>query len=221
MNVYKQIFWRDLLVIARSGSDWISAVVFFSLVVLMVPIVVVPMIPNCVWFMPVIIWMAMLLAVLLAQDVLWRDDYLNGVLQQLMIAHVGRVRCLLSRLLVHWLIYLVPLVTIAGLFAMSVGMPLASVRVLCYSMVLGSPLLVLLGSLCGALTVTLPRSGVLLTVLSLPLYAPVLILGCGAVMMSLNGFGYSGQFALLLAMDLLAVLLIPYAIFVTLRESIG
>src|SRR5262249_13160883 len=99
--------------------------------------------------------------------------------------------------------------------------PVTSIKALAVSLLVGTPALIMVGSLGGALTITLPRGGVMLALLLLPLYVPILVLGCSAVLMSLQGFNYYAQLALLLALDIGVILLLPWAIAGIIKVSIG
>ncbi len=221
LPVYRLLFKRECLVIWRCGADWLGMLAFFAIVVALVPMVVLPAIADASVVLTVVAWMVILLNVVLAQEVLWREDYNSGALQQFVLGHVTHIWWLLLRIGLHWLFFILPLIMLTALFAYSVSMPLASIKMLCYSLLLGTPGLALIGSLCGVLTVVLPRGGLLLSLVSLPLFVPVMVLGCGAVLLSLNGVISNGHLALLVALDLIALIGIPPGIYYMLREVVG
>lgn len=219
--MYYRCLQRELWLVARNSAEWAAIVSFFVMIVMMLPVMGVALLADAAWLLIFVVWIAALLSTMLAQACLWRDDYENKIFEQLVLADVSGSAVILVKILLHWICYLLPLGILGPILGLSMHLPLASTEVLCYSLVLGTLGLGLLGSLCGALTITLPRGGVLLALLALPLYVPILVLGCGATLLALQGFDYSGHLALLLAMDVIGILLVPKVIFAVIKASIA
>ncbi|MNO93493.1 Heme exporter protein B [compost metagenome] len=166
-------------------------------------------------------WVAALLAVLLSLDGLFRSDFEDGSLEQWVLSPHPLPLLVLAKVLAHWLISGLALVLLAPLFALMLGLPGRCLPVLLLSLLLGTPILSLLGAVGAALTVGLKRGGLLLALLILPLYIPVLILGSGALQASLQGLPTAGHLLWLSSLTALALTLTPFAIAAGLKISVG
>ncbi len=164
-----------------------------------------------------VLWLAVLLAGLLSLDNLFRGDAEDGSLEQWMLAPVPLWWLVLVRTLVHWLTTAVPVILAAPLLGELLHLPRAQLPVLLVSLLLGTPILSLLGAVVAALTVGMRRAGVLVALLALPLYVPVLVFGAGEVAASAQGLDAVGALLLLGAGLVLAVVLAPLAAAAALR----
>lgn len=156
-----------------------------------------------------VLWLAVLLAGLLALDSLFRGDAEDGSLEQWMLAPVPLWWLVLVRTVMHWLTTAVPVIIAAPVLGELLHLPRAQLPVLMASLLLGTPILSLLGAVVAALTVGMRRAGVLVALLALPLYVPVLVFGAGAVVATAQGLDASGALLLLGAGLVLSLVLAP------------
>lgn len=156
-----------------------------------------------------VLWLAVLLAGLLALDNLFRGDAEDGSLEQWMLAPVPLWWLVLIRTLMHWLTTALPMIVAVPFLGELLHLPHAQLPVLLLSLLLGTPILSLLGAVVAALTVGMRRAGILLALLALPLYVPVLVFGAGAVAAAAQGFDAIGALLLLGAGLVLALVLAP------------
>ena len=166
-----------------------------------------------------VLWLAVLLAGLLALDSLFRGDAEDGSLEQWMLAPVPLWWLVLVRTVMHWLTTAVPVIIAAPLLGELLHLPRAQLPVLMASLLLGTPILSLLGAVVAALTVGMRRAGILLALLALPLYVPVLVFGAGAVAQSAQGFDPGGALLFLGAGLVACLVLAPPATAAALRVA--
>lgn len=212
---------RDLTLLLRRRSEVINPLVFFALVITLFPLGLSPEPRLLAEIAPGLLWVAALLATQLSLDALFRGDYDDGSLEQLLLAPQPLSVLVLSKVAVHWLLTGLPLALMAPLLGVMLALPVGSYGVLIVSLALGSASLSLVGAIGAALTVGLSRGGVLLSLLVLPLYIPVLIFGAGAVQVALLGGSAAPHLAILGALLSLALMLAPWAIAAALRISIN
>ncbi len=169
---------------------------------------------------PGVIWVTALLAVMLSMESLFRSDFDDGSLEQLLLSPQPLYFHLQVKVLAHWLVTGLPLVVISPLLGLLLQLPAAGYAPLLLGLLLGTPALSMIAAIGTALTVGLARSGLLLAVLVLPLSIPVLVFGAGLVDTALNGLPLSGVVAVLGALLVLAGTLAPLAIGAALRISV-
>ena len=167
-----------------------------------------------------VVWVAALLASMLSLARLFADDHHDGTLEQLLLSATPLPLLVFAKMAAHWLASGLLLALISPLLALQFDMPAGAVGVLALSLLLGTPLLSLIGGIGAALTVGVRGGGVLLSLLVLPLYVPVIIFGAGAVDASTSGLGIDGHFSLLAAMLVSALFLAPLATAAALRISL-
>ena len=212
---------RDLAVATRRRADSLNLVGFFVLACTMFPLAVGPETKLLQTLSPGRLWVAALLAVLLSLDGLFRSDFEDGSLEQWVLSSHPLPLLVLAKVLAHWAFSGLALVILSPLLALMLGLPVACLPVLLMSLLLGTPVLSLLGAVGAALTVGLKRGGLLLALLILPLYIPVLILGSGALQAALQGMPATGYLLWLGSLTALAVTLTPFAIAAGLKISVG
>ena len=211
---------RDLKLALRRRSDTLACLVFFGMVASLFPLGVGPE-PDMLRTMgPGVAWVAALLSSMLSLNRLFTDDYLDGTLEQMVLSPTPLPVLVLSKALAHWLSSGLLLVVASPVIAVQFGLSVAASGVLCLSLLVGTPLLSLVGAIGAALTVGVRGAGVLVSLLVLPLVMPVLIFGASAVQDSAAGMSVSGHFSLLGAMLLLALVLAPLAAAAALRISL-
>ncbi len=211
---------RDLILAMRRRSDVLSTLFFFVIVVSLFPLGVGPEMATLRTIGPGVLWVAALLASMLSLGRLFSSDYADGTLEQLLIAPQPLSLMVLGKVLAHWLSTGAPLVAIAPLLALQFDLPANASMVLTKTLLLGTPVLSLIGASGAALTLGVRGSGALIALLVLPLYVPVLIFGAGAVEAELTGLGAGANLSLLAAFLVLALLLTPWATAAALRISL-
>ena len=164
-----------------------------------------------------IVWVCVLLAGVLGLDALYRSDAEDGGLEQMLLSPAPLALLVAVRVLVHWLTTALPVILIAPLLAEMLALDRALLPVLMISLLLGSPLLSLVGAVIAALTVGLRRSGMLLPLLVMPLYVPVLVFGAGSVAAAAQGLDHGGALLLLAGGGILALVFAPLAAAAALR----
>ncbi|PTU73310.1 heme exporter protein CcmB [Pseudomonas mangrovi] len=220
-NVFTLLLVREARLLFRRPAELANPLVFFAVVIALFPLAVGPESQQLRNLSPGLLWVAALLAVLLSLDGLFRSDFEDGSLEQWVVSPHPLSLLVLAKVVAHWLFSGLALVLLSPLLALMLGLPAHCVPVLLVSLLLGTPVLSLLGAVGAALTVGLKRGGLLLALLILPLYIPVLILGTGALQASLQGLPAAGQLLWMASLTALAVTLAPFAIAAGLKISIG
>src|SRR5262245_25142763 len=217
LDVLGCIVRRDLLLAVREKSDVATALLFFVIVTTLFPLGIgaEPALLRAI--APGVIWVAALLSSLLSLGRLFAADYADGTLEQMVLGAAPLGALAAAKALAHWLVSGLPLVLIAPLIALQYDLPTSLYGVLALSLLLGTPVLSLIGAIGAALTLGLRGGGVLLSLLVLPLYVPVLIMGAGGVELAAAGMGAQGHLLLLAAMLVGAAAFAPWAIAAALR----
>ncbi len=221
MSVFILLLRREARLLFRRPAELANPLVFFAIVVALFPLAVGPESQLLQTLSPGLVWVAALLAVLLSLDGLFRSDFEDGSLEQWVLSPHPLAMLVLAKVLAHWIFSGLALVLLAPLLALMLGLPSHCLPVLLGSLLLGTPVLSLLGAVGAALTVGLKRGGLLLALLILPLYIPVLILGSGALQAALQNMPATGQLLWLASLAALAVTLAPFAIAAGLKISVG
>lgn len=211
---------RDVLIALRRRAEMANPLLFFLMVCTLFPLGIGPEPTRLAALAPGVIWVVALLACLLASDGLFRTDYDDGSLEQMLLSPASTYLLALAKSLAHWLITGLPLVLMSPLLAVLLQLPSQAISTLSISLLLGTAILSLVGAIGAALTVGLRRGGLLIALIVLPLYVPVLIFGAGAVQAAVEGFSNSGQLAVLGALLALALPLAPFAVAAALRVSV-
>lgn len=221
LGFFKAILVRDMIAAFRHPSDLVNPLIFFMMVVTLFPLAVSPDKTFLAQAAPGVLWVAALLATLLSLDMLFQADFQDGTLEQLLLSPQPLYAGILAKVAGHWLLTGLPLALLSPLLAFMLFLPGDAIPALIVTLLLGTPILSFIGAVGSALTVGLRKSGLLLSLLVLPLYIPVLIFSAGAVNAAATGLPIQGHIALLGAMLALAVVLAPLAIAAGLRISIG
>ena len=212
---------RDLALSVRARGDMLQPVIFFIIVVSLFPLTVTPEPVMMRAVAPGVIWVAALLSTLLAMDGLFRSDYEDGVLEQIILSPAPLSLLVVGKTVAHWLVTGLPLILISPLLGMLMQLPAEAISTLLLSLALGTPALSLIGAVGVSLTLSARRSGVLLSLIILPLYVPTLIFGAGAVQASLIGLDTSPHLLLLAACSLFSLTVCPLATAAALRISVN
>ena len=198
----------------------LSTLFFFVIVVSLFPLGIGPETQLLRSIAPGVVWVAALLASMLSLGRLFANDYQDGTLEQLLLTPQPLYFIVLGKVLAQWLVAEIPLVLIAPLLGVQFDLSKETLLVLFVSLLLGTPVLSLIGSIGAALTVGLRGSGVLISLLVLPLYIPVLIFGAGAVDASIIGLNPQPNLSLLGAVTVLSLIFAPWATSAALRISL-
>ncbi len=202
---------RDLLLAHRHRGELANPLVFFMMVITMVPLGISPAPEMLAKLAPGMLWVVALLATLLSLDGLFRSDYDDGTFEQLLLSPQPLYLLVLTKVLAHWLVTGLPLTLFAPLLGVMLSLPAEGYGVLVVSLLLGTGCLSLIGSIGAALTVSIRKGGLLLSLIVMPLYLPVLIFGASSVQSAVENTPYQAQLGILGAMLALAVLMAPFA----------
>lgn len=211
---------RDLRIAFRRLPDLASPLMFFAIVITLFPLAISPEPTVLREIGPGVLWVAALLATLLALNTLFRSDFDDGSLEQLALSTHPLPLLVFGKILAHWLISGVPLVVLSPLLALSYDLSLNTLQVLALALLIGTPTLSLLGSVGAALTAGVRQAGGLLALLVLPLMLPVLVFGARATTLAATGQDPAGPLYLLAALAVLAVTLGPFATAAAVRVSL-
>lgn len=218
-SVFAWIVKRDLMLAMRHRADLFTALFFFVIVVSLFPLGIGPEPATLRMIAPGVVWVAALLASMLALERLFAVDHADGTLEQMLLAPQPVSLLVLGKIAAHWLVTGLPLVVIGPVLGLQYDLSADALGVLLVSLLLGTPALSLIGAIGAALTLGLRGGGVLVSLLVLPLYIPVLIFGAGAVEAHVSGLGGESHLYLLGAIGVTALVLAPLATSAALRVS--
>ncbi len=219
IKIFLTIVRRDLSLAFRHQSDVFSTLFFFVIVVSLFPLGIGPEPETLRLIAPGVVWVAALLASMLALERLFSIDHMDGTLEQMMLTPYPLALLVAGKIFAHWLVTGLPLVLIAPILGLQYDLSANALGVLLLSLLLGTPVLSLIGAIGAALTLGLRGGGVLVSLLVLPLTIPVLIFGTGAVEATASGLGGEGHLLMLSAILLLSLFFAPLATALALRVS--
>jgi heme exporter protein B len=220
LNALACVIKRDLLLAFRRRSDVLTTLFFFIIVASLFPLGVGPEPALLRTMAPGILWVAALLASMLALGRLFALDYADGTLEQMLLSSEPLALIVVGKVAAHWLVSGLPLVLLAPLLAIQFDLGAGPSTVLCIGLLIGTPVLSLIGAIGAALTLGVRGGGVLVALLVLPLYIPVLIFGAGAVGAEASGLGGDAHLLLLGGVLAGAAALTPWATAAALRISL-
>ena len=220
-SAFSALLRRDLVIAFRRRSEMINPLLFFTLVTSLFPLGVGSQPKLLALMAPGVVWVAALLAALLSLDTIFRSDFEDGTLEQLLLSAQPVSVLVIAKVLAHWLITGLPLLLMAPLLGNFLGLPSQATGTLVLSLLLGTPALSLIGAIGVGLTVGLRKGGVILSLLVLPLYVPVLIFGAGAVGNAAMGIDATAQMYIMAAFLVLSLTLSPIATAAALRVSLS
>lgn len=215
----KAIFSRDLALAYRQRSELMQPMMFFILVISLFPLGIGPNPATLQKVGPGVIWVAAILSSLLGMERLFKDDYNDGSLEQIMLSATPLPFVVLVKVFTHWLTSILPLLLLSPLLALFLNLTEPMYWALLSTLLLGTPLLSLVGAIAVGLTLGLNRGGVLLALLLLPVFIPLLIFATAAVEAASLQLPYTAQLAIIGAMLLISLALAPFAIAYALRVS--
>ncbi len=211
---------RDMRIAVRVGGGALMGVLFFLVVATLVPFALGPDLALLQRIGPAILWLAALLASLLALDRLFAADHDDGSLDLILTGRASLELVVLFKGIAHWLTTGVPLIITAPLIGLMLNLDARAAGALVLTLLVGTPALTFIGLIGAALAVTLRRGGLLLAVLVLPLAVPVLIFGVAAANAAVTGpVPFGTPFTILCALTLASLVVGPFAAAAALRQE--
>lgn len=214
------VFCMEVTLLLRRSQEWVYPLGFFVIVISLFPLAFTPDPAFLQKFIPGCIWIAALLASLLSIENIFFTEIEDGNMEQLLLSQTPLTLVIFAKLCAQWLVTQLPLVLLTPLLGIMFHLSISAILILACSLLLGTPILTLIGTLIVALTLGLRQQGVLLGLLLLPLVTPVLIFGVNIVQQSQAGFSVAGPLAFLAGLTMFAFTLLPWAIAATLRISL-
>lgn len=220
LSMFRLVVWRDLMLAWRRRADVLATLFFFVMVVSLFPLSVEPDMRLLRTIAPGVVWVAALLASMLSLGRLFANDHADGSLEQMLLTPQPLYLIVVGKVLAHWIVSEIPLVLIAPVVGVQFGLSAKTLLVLAVSLLIGTPVLSLIGAIGAGLTLGLRGSGVLVSLLVLPLYIPVLIFGAGAVEATITGTSPIPHLELQGAALVLTLVFAPWATSAALRISL-
>jgi heme exporter protein B len=211
---------RDLLLAMRRKTEVLTALFFFVIVTSLFPLGIGPEPALLRKIAPGVLWVGALLATMLGLQRMFAADHADGTLEQMVLSPTPLALSVSGKNLAHWVVSGLPLVVLAPLLGLQFDLDAGELGILTLGLLLGTPVLSLVGSIGAALTLGVRGGGVLLSLLVLPLYVPTLIFGAGAVQAHNSGLGAAGHLSLLAALTVLALFFAPWATTAALRIAL-
>ena len=210
MKKFYRLIVRDMHLVIKGSSDAGAALLFYLLAIIMFPLSSGTEATLLTSIAGGAIWVAALFSSLLSLDRLFRSDFEDGSLEQLVLSGISLETIVLSKCFAHWLTNGLPIVILSPILAMIIGLDISYWWVLCSTLLLGTPSLTLIGATPAALSCAIGKGGVLTALIILPLMLPVLILGSGAITAEISSLGGSGHMYALAAILPLSLLVVPF-----------
>jgi heme exporter protein B len=220
MSALLAVIQRDLLLALRRKTEVLTAVFFFVVVASLFPLGIGPELKTLRLVAPGILWVGALLACLLSLPRLFAHDFADGSLEQMALASSPLPLLVSAKILAHWLLSGLPLVLLSPLLALLFDLDADATQVLVLSLLLGTPVLSLIGAIGAALTLGVRGGDILLSLLVLPLFIPVLVFGAGAVQAQTSGLEATAHLSILAAMLVLSAFFGPWGCAAALRIAL-
>ena len=220
LHAARLVLERDLRLAFRKREQLVQPLVFFAMVTTLFPLAITPELSQLRQIASGVIWVSALLAGLLALEFLFRDDALDGTLEQYALSGQSLTWLLLAKTTAHWLLTGVPLALVAPFAGMTLGVDFAAMPGILLAIAVGTLGLSLVGAIGAALTLGAKRGGVLLSLLILPLAVPILIFGARATELAIRGESFAAPLELLAAIAVLGLTLAPLAASAAVRISL-
>jgi len=220
-NVFITILKRDLFFGMRRSGELVNSLIFFLIVVTMFPFALGTESALLRDIYPGVIWVAALLSVTMSLDRMFNSDFEDGTLEQMLLSQHSTTFIAMAKIVAHWLLTGVPLIIASMFLGVIFGLSYEALQAMLVTLLLGTPVLSLVGSAAMALTVGLRGGGMLLSLSILPLYIPLLIFSVAAVSNASQGLGFTGEIYFISAILVLAITLAPFATAISLRIRFG
>ena len=220
MNIFVQTMTRDLKMALRNPSSFLNPLMFFVISISLFPIAISPEAQTLSSIAPGIIWVITMLSVLLSLNSLFHYDYDSGVLEQMVISHHSLPLILLAKTLAHWMLSGLPIIILSPFLGMALFIKTEGIYILVLTLIIATPCLSLIGSIGASLVVGIKNSGMLLSLLILPLFIPILIFATSAVSQSQSNLPIDGQLYFLGFILILSLLITPFLSALSLKISL-
>jgi len=220
LNIFVQTMTRDLKMALRNPSSFLNPLMFFVISISLFPIAISPEAQTLSSIAPGIIWVITMLSVLLSLNSLFHYDYDSGVLEQMVISHHSLPLILLAKTLAHWMLSGLPIIILSPFLGMALFINTEGIYILVLTLIIATPCLSLIGSIGASLVVGIKNSGMLLSLLILPLFIPILIFGTSAVSQSQSNLPIDGQLYFLGFILILSLLITPFLSALSLKISL-
>lgn len=220
MSALLSILRRDLLLAMRRKAEVLTALFFFVIVSSLFPLGIGPEPALLRKIGPGVLWVGALLATMLGLQRMFATDHADGTLEQMVLSSAPLPLLVAGKIAAHWVVSGLPVVLLAPLLGLQFDLDAGALVVLTVGLLVGTPVLSLLGAIGAALTLGVRGGGALLSLLVLPLYIPTLIFGAGAVQAHLSGQGAGGHLSLLGALLAMSLFFAPWATTAALRISL-
>ncbi len=220
MNIFIKTLKRDLKMALRNPSSFLNPLLFFVISISLFPIAISPESQTLSNIAPGIIWVTVMLSALLSLNTLFHFDYENGILEQMVISHHSLALILLAKTTAHWILTGLPIILLSPLVGTVLFLDYESILILMLTLLIATPCLSLIGAIGASLIVGIKNSGMLLSLLVLPLYVPILIFGTSAVSQTQFNLPINGQIYFLSFMLVLSLITAPFISAYSLRISI-
>ena len=211
---------RDLKMALRNPSSFLNPLMFFVISISLFPIAISPEAQTLSSIAPGIIWVITMLSVLLSLNSLFHYDYDSGILEQMVISHHSLPLILLAKTLAHWMLSGLPIIILSPFLGMALFINTEGIYILVLTLIIATPCLSLIGSIGASLVVGIKNSGMLLSLLILPLFIPILIFATSAVSQSQSNLPINGQLYFLGFILILSLLITPFLSALSLKISL-
>ena len=215
------IITKEFLLASRSGYEIFMPIVYFLIIIIFFNIST-SYVEKVIMLelLPLMIWISCLLICILNLETIFKEDYDDGTLEMFLIKDDQIELGILIKILSHWLLSNLPIVIVAPLIAMVLGLDTATTLTLFITLLIGTPTMSLIGSIAAALTISLRKNKILVSIIVLPLYIPILIFGTSAVNNSFFKMNYSVELTLMLFLFFIFLLITPLACSKALKISL-
>lgn len=218
---YLSYFMAEMTLLLKRKQDILNALLFFIMVIVLFPLAVDPGSDFLSGAASGVIWCATALSFLMAVEGMFREDYMDGALEQLLVTGLSLPVLALLKVVAYWCVLIVPLLVITPVLSDMLYLPKESLWVLISTLLLGTPAFLLMGGIGAVLTLTLKRGSALIALLVLPFYLPVIVFSSSAIQAGQSGLPYMGLLAILLAISLLSLVVSPILMAVLIRASVS
>jgi heme exporter protein B len=220
VKIYTKTLARDLKMALRNPSSFLNPLLFFVIAISLFPLAISPEAHTLSNIGPGVIWVTCMLSVLLSLNALFHYDYDNGVLEQMVISPFSLSLMLLAKITAHWLLTGLPIILLSPLMGMVLFLDIDSIYILMLTLLIATPSLSLIGAIGASLIVGIKNSGMLLSLLILPLYIPILIFATSAVSQAQFDLSISGQLYFLVTILLISLMTSPFVSAIALKVSL-
>lgn len=219
-QVYVNQFQREMLLQVREPRSLLFSALFFAMVIVFFPLTISPDPHLLRQIAPGVFWIALLLALLMASERLFQEDFNDGVIEQWLVCGIPVSILVLAKLSVHCVLNLLPIVILSFVLGALFDLSLSERLTVTVSFILGTPAILFLSALAAAFCTSMQQKGVLIALILLPLVIPVMIFGSGALNAAMQQLPGAGYLAILLALSILAIAFLPIAIAAIIRISL-